>query len=104
MQFSNLRLKPRFGDVTWPPRSPDLSSCDFFLCGYLKGRVYTHKSRNLNELKDGIWQEVLTIDQQLLTRAMDDFKRRIENCIQEVGRHLNDIVFHTRIPNSNGMS
>ena len=25
---------------TWPPRSPDLSSCDFFLRGYIKGRVY----------------------------------------------------------------
>jgi len=57
--------------------------------------VYTHKPRNLNELKDAIRQEVLTIDQQLLARAMDDFKRRIENWIQEDGRHLNDIIFHT---------
>ena len=23
------------------------------------------------------------------------FKRRIENCIQEDGRHLNEIIFHT---------
>jgi hypothetical protein len=45
---------------------------------HLKGRVYTHKPRNLNELKDSIRQEVLTIDQQLLARAMDHSKRRIE--------------------------
>jgi len=32
------------------------------------------------------------------------FKRRIENCIQEDGRHLNDIILHTWIPNWNGMS
>jgi len=89
------RLISRFGDVAWSPTSPDLSSCDFFLWGYLKGRVYTHKPRNLNQLKDAIRQEVLKIDQQLLVRAMDDFKRRIENCIQEDGRHLNDIIFHT---------
>ena len=88
-------LTSRFGDVPWPPRSPDLSSCDFFLWGYLKCRVYTHKPRNLKELKDAIWQEVLTIDQQLLPRAMDDYKQRNENCIQEYGRHLNDIIFHT---------
>ena len=93
----------RFGDVPWPPRSSDLSSCDFFLWGYLKGRVYTQKPRNLSEL-DAIRKEVLTIDQQLLGRAMDDFKRRIENCIQEDVRHLNYIIFHTWIPNSNGMS
>jgi hypothetical protein len=84
------RLISRFGDVPWPPVSPDLSPCDLFLCGYLKGSVCTH-----NQLKDAIRQELLTIDQQLLTRAMGDFKRRIENCIQEGGRYLNDIIFHT---------
>ena len=57
--------------------------------------MYTHKPRNLNELKDAIRREVLTIDQKRLARAMDDFKRRIENRIQEDGRHLNDIIFHT---------
>ena len=72
-----------------------IGACAVWHWGYLKGRVYTHKPRNLNELKDAIRQEVLTIDQQLLARAMDDFKRRIENCIQEDGRHLNDIIFHT---------
>jgi hypothetical protein len=55
--------------------------------------VYTHKPRNLNELKDAIRQEVLTIDQQLLARAMDDFKRRIENCIQEDGPFLKTLFF-----------
>jgi len=89
------RLISRFGDVPCPPRSSDLSSCDFFLWGYLKGRVYTHKPRNLNDLKDAIQQEVLTIDQQLLARAMEDFKLRIENCFQADSRHLNDIIFHT---------
>jgi hypothetical protein len=49
----------------------------------------------LKELKDAIRQEVLTIDQQLLARAMDDFKQRIENCIQEDSRYLNGIIFHT---------
>ena len=57
--------------------------------------MYTHKPRNLNKLKGAIRQEGLTIDQQLLAQAMDDFKRRIENCIQEDVRHLNDIIFHT---------
>ena len=81
------RLISRFSDVPWTPRSPDMS-CDYFLWGYLKGRVYIHKPRKLGELKDAIQQEVLTIDQQLLARAMDDFKRRFQNGIQEDGRHL----------------
>ena len=27
--------------VEWPPRSPDLTPCDFFLWGHLKSKVYT---------------------------------------------------------------
>ncbi|KOC70312.1 hypothetical protein WH47_02815 [Habropoda laboriosa] len=30
----------RGGPVSWPPRSPDFSSCDFFLWGYLKQIFY----------------------------------------------------------------
>ena len=33
-----------FGDVPWPPRSPDLSACDFFLWGYLKSKEYTFEN------------------------------------------------------------
>ena len=37
----------RFGDVRWPPRSPDLSACDFFLWGYLKSKVYVRKQSTI---------------------------------------------------------
>jgi len=84
-----------FGDVPWPPRSPDLSKCDFFLWGYSKSRVYTHKPRTLNDLKEAILQEIRPIDRQLLARVMDDFKKRFENYIQEDGRHLTGIIFKT---------
>ena len=67
----------------------------FFLWGYLKSRVYTHKSRTLNDLEEAILQEIRPIDRHLLARVMDDFKKRLENCIQEDGRHLTDIVFTT---------
>jgi hypothetical protein len=62
----------RFGDVPWPPRSRDLSTCDFFLWGYLKSCVYTHKPRTLNDLKEAIRQEIRPIHRQLLARVMDD--------------------------------
>jgi len=55
------------------PRSPNLSKCDFFLWGYFKSRVYTHKPRTLNDLKEAIRQEICPIDRQLLARVMDDF-------------------------------
>jgi len=36
-------LTSRFGDVLWPPRSPDLTAADFFLWEYLKAKVYVDK-------------------------------------------------------------
>jgi hypothetical protein len=76
-------LVSRFGDVPWPPCSPDLSKCDFFLWGYFKSRVYPHKPRTLKDLK-----KIRPIDRLLLARVVDDLKKRLENCIQEDGRHL----------------
>jgi len=61
----------------------------------LKSRVYTHKPRTLNDLKEAIRQEIRPIDRQLLARVMDDFKKRLENYIQEDGWHLTDIIFKT---------
>ena len=61
----------------------------------MKSRVYAHKPRKLNDLKETIRQEIRPIDRQLLARVMDDFEKRLENCIQEDGRHLTDIIFKT---------
>ena len=88
-------LISRFGDVPWPTHSPNLSTCDFFLWGYLKSRVYTHKPRTLNDLKEAIRQEICPINRQLLARVMDAVKERLENYIQEDGRHLTDMIFKT---------
>jgi len=88
-------LISRFRDMPWPPRSPDLSTCDFFLWGYLKLHVYAHKPHTLNDLKEAIRQEIRPIDRQLLARVMGDFKKRLENCIQSDSRHLTDIIFKT---------
>jgi hypothetical protein len=49
----------------------------------------------LSDLKETIHQEIRPIDLQLLARIKDDFKKRLENCIQEDGRHLNGIIFKT---------
>jgi len=54
-----------------------VSTCDFFLWGYLKSRVYAHKPRTLNDLKEAIHQEkIRLIDRQLLARVMNDLKKK----------------------------
>lgn len=58
------RIISGFGYIEWPPRSPDLSMCDYFW-GFLKSRVYQHKPRTLQELKEAIRVEVKRIDRAM---------------------------------------
>ena len=89
------RLISRFANITWPPRSPDLSICDYFLWGYLKARVYEHKPRTLDDLKEAIRVEVAQIDRAMLERVEANFQERLQKCINENGHHMKDIVFQT---------
>jgi hypothetical protein len=54
-----IHVISRYGDITWPARSPDLSACDFFLWGYLKSQVFKAPApHTVQELKHRIQQEV----------------------------------------------
>jgi hypothetical protein len=57
----------RFGDVPWPPRSPDLSACDFFLWGYVR------KPRRVDDLKVSIREEIATVPQEMSVNVMQKF-------------------------------
>src|SRR5215469_7289187 len=83
----------RFGDVPWPPRSPDLSACDFFLWGYLKSKVYVRKPRTVDDLKVSIREEIATVPQEMLVNVMQNFEERLRTCVRQEGRHLSDIIF-----------
>ena len=83
------------GDIGWPPRSPDLTPCDFFLWGHVKSQVYQHRLANLEELKAAITHEINAIPQDMVERAMVNFRERLQNCIDIGGRHLSGTIFKT---------
>lgn len=89
------RVISRFGDVPWPPRSPDLSPLDFFLWGYLKGKVYIDKPNTLQELKLKIIQEISRITPDMLSAVMNSVIKRARLCLTNNGNHLKNIIFHT---------
>ncbi|GBM35241.1 hypothetical protein AVEN_45510-1 [Araneus ventricosus] len=50
--------------LPWPPRSPDLKPCDFFLWGYVKGKVYIPPmSTTLQALQERITAAVTDIEE-----------------------------------------
>jgi hypothetical protein len=65
----------------WPPRSPDLTTCDFFLWGHLKSTVYETNPHTIQELKDNISHAVAAIDITILYRVYLNMIRRAQLCI-----------------------
>ena len=67
-------LSKRFEQhLLWPPRSPDLTPCDFFLWGYVKDNAYKPPlPQNVRELQDRIRAAVQTIDENMLKRVWQE--------------------------------
>jgi len=89
------RLISLRGDVEWPARSPDLSPCDVFFWGYLKEKVFRHRPRFLEDLKERIQQEIDSIPPELTRRVMKNFRERLQQCVANVGCLVSDLVFKT---------
>jgi len=71
--FPGLLISLR-GHVESPARSPDLSPCDVYLWGYLKEKVFKHRPRSLEHLKERIQQEIDSIPPELTRRVMKSFR------------------------------
>ena len=76
----------------WPPRSPDLTSPDFFLWGYLKDRVYKGNPHSLHELKNEISHSIAEITPETLRKVSRNMRRRVELCLQENGGHFQHLL------------
>ena len=77
-------------NVEWPPRSPDLTPCDFFLWGYLKDKVFSTPPREINELRQRIVDEFNALREHpaLTNRAVRDRHRRTMLCVERNGDHV----------------
>ena len=78
----------RFGDITWPARSHDLTVPDFFLWEFLKDRVFQWRIMTIQELKHAIVDEVEAIDEDLRRRVYGNFQTRLQQCIDVNRGHL----------------
>ena len=89
------RLISRFGDIIWPPRSPDLTAPDFFLWGFLKNKVYANKPNTVEQLKNNIREAMQNIPPETYQKVMENVIKRAQVCAASRGGHLSDIIFHT---------
>ena len=68
--------------------SPDLTPCDFFLCGYIKDRVFIPPlPASLNEVKQRITTAVASVD-DMLRSVWTELDYRIDICRVTKGSHI----------------
>lgn len=96
--IARQRLRELFGGqivalnhaVEWPPRSPDLTPCDFFLWGYIKSRVYQTPPVDIFDLRLRIDAEFESLknDQNKVRRSVRTMEKRARLCIDRNGGHV----------------
>ena len=74
--------------LTWPPRIPDLTPCDFFLWGYIKDRVFIPPLPvRLNELIQRITTAVVSVDKDMPRSIWTELDYCIDICRVTKGSH-----------------
>jgi hypothetical protein len=75
--------------IPWPPKSPDLTPCDFFFWGYVKDKLCVPPlPRDLPEHRQRIVAAVDTIDVNMLQRVWKELDYRIDVCRVIRGRNM----------------
>ena len=88
--FGNNRVVGLGHDVEWPPRSPDLTPCDFFLWGYIKSKVFVNPPQTIHDLRQKIINEFNALQQQqdMIRNAVRGMQKRALLCVERNGGHV----------------
>jgi hypothetical protein len=76
----------------WPARSPDSNSCDFYLWGNLKDKVYSNNPPTLGELKQSIRETITSIEASELKLVSLNIFKRLEACLRAEGKHFEHLL------------
>ena len=59
----------------------------------LKSKVYINRPQSIEQLKRAICQVVAAIPQEMTRRVVENFRERLQKCMDNNGSHLNDVIF-----------
>lgn len=72
----------------FPPRSPDLTACDYWFWGYLRDQVYRHTIADREHLENILKIEMSKISSEMFEKSVESFKSRCEDCIAKDGLYF----------------
>ena len=86
---------PKFsgGGLDWPPYSPDLNPCDYFLWGYLKDSIYKETPKTIDDLKTAISDQIHAIGRDTCEAVITGFEKRLRHVVVSDGAHFENIIY-----------
>ncbi|GBN43390.1 hypothetical protein AVEN_138006-1 [Araneus ventricosus] len=96
LHFGNDRIISRHFLTVWPPRSPDLNPCDFWLWGYVKDVVYGLPIPNLAELKNRITQHFHNITTETLRSVVEHAVLRLQLIGENGDQHIEHFLIKSK--------
>ena len=79
-------------DVPWPPHSPELNPCDYWLWAYVEMRVKKRTPNNRDELISLVDEELDNLSRNMVRNAVANIRRRCDLCIEENGGHFQHLM------------
>ena len=76
----------------WPPFSPDLNPCDFWLWGELQRRVYMKKHKTLESLRRELIRQWDLITNEECVEATNSFIKRLKACVKTKGDNFEHLL------------
>ena len=68
----------------------------FFLRRYIKAKAYTDRPLSVEQLKDAIRHKIAIIPYELICRAMEGFRERQGQCVDNSGKCLIDEIYKSK--------
>lgn len=81
------------GPWNWPPRSSDLTPCDFYLWPTVKEIVYPTPVNSREELEERVIQVLQNLDPaEIKTTTTNGVRSRIFKCLEVNGQHFEQLL------------
>ena len=80
------------GGKLWPPHSPDINPCDFFLWGFLKENVFQRRSENVAQLRAHTVKLCRALSDDLCRKVVTNARVRLQEVVRQNSGHTEHVL------------
>jgi len=80
------------GGKLWPPHSPDINPCDFFLWGSLKEKVFQRRPENVAQLRAHIAKLCRALSEDLCQKVVTNARVHLQEVVRQNSGHIEHVL------------